>query len=288
MEANAARRLWQAAECLHAVTYFHPAALAALADAGAKGFWMGYFAARMAPLGPVGPSTATAVCCNFSPARAARALPDAWTFVSPTDALAARATGAAAALRGCGISDGAAATAVDVLGPVVSGFDPSGRPLGGANLDVALPSDPVGRLWQLCTTLREHRGDGHVALIVGSGLDGCEVDVLATAVAGIDPAVLRDSRAWTGQEWDAAIRRLAIQGLVDVGGGRTDLGVALYAGLEARTDDLAERSYRGTDIEVLRELLWPLARSVMAAGVLPFPNPIGLPGGPGVGQAGDF
>lgn len=288
MELNAARRLWQAAECLHAVTYFHPTALAALADAGAKGFWMGYFAARMAPLGPIGPSTATAVCCNFSPARAARALPDAWTFVSPTEALAARAAGGAAALRGCGISDEAAATSVDVLGPVVSALDPSGRPLGGANLDVALPSDPVARLWQLCTTLREHRGDGHVALIVGSGLDGCEVDVLATAVAGIDPAVLRDTRAWTWDEWDAAVGRLAVRGLVGDDGGRTDLGVELHAEIETRTDALAERSYRGADIEALREVLWPLAQSVMAAGVLPFPNPIGLPDGPSVGPAGDL
>lgn len=276
MSTNPARRLWAAAETVHAVTYFHPLALQAIADAGAKGFWMGYFAARMAPLGPIGPSTATAVCCNFSPVRARRALPDAWMHLSPSDALEARSSGARAALLACGVDADAAARAVGALEPIVVALDPSGRPLGGANLDVALPDEPVARLWQLCTTLREHRGDGHVALIVGSGLDGCEVDVLATAVHGIDPAVLRDTRAWTGDEWSAATTRLHDQGLVTQDGGRTDVGAELYADIEARTDALAERSYGDADVDAVIAELRSSARAVVDAGVLPFPNPMGL------------
>ncbi len=276
MATDPARRLWQAAESVHAVTYFHPASLAAIADAGAKGFWMGYFAARMAPLGPIGASTATAVCCNFSPARTTRALPDAWSFVPPAEALAARSQGAVAALAACGVDEQGAAAAASALEPIVVGLDPSGRPLGGANLDVPLPDEPIARLWQLCTTLREHRGDGHVALLVGADLDGCEVDVLATAASGFDAAILRDTRAWTHDEWDAATVRLAERGLVDDDGSITDDGTALHTGIERRTDALAARSYGDHDLTAATDALRPLARAVAASGVLPFPNPMGL------------
>jgi hypothetical protein len=51
-------------------------------------------------------------------------------------------------------------------------------PLFSANRSLALPDDPVERLWQLCTSLREHRGDGHVAALTAKGLDGLEAHVL--------------------------------------------------------------------------------------------------------------
>lgn len=270
------RRLWQSAESLHAVTYFHPAALDAISAAGAKGFWMGYFAARLAPLGAIGPAVATAVCCNFSPARTTRALPDAWSFVPPDAALEARRLGAEASLVACGIGRSSAAAAAAALEPVVAALDPSGRALGGANLDVDLPDEPISRLWQLCTTLREHRGDGHVATLVAAGLDGCEANVLATAVTGLDPAILRDTRAWTTEEWSDAIGRLAERGLVHPDGTATDDGRALRGELEHRTDELAARSYGDAELDDVTEQLRSLARRVVDAGVLPFPNPMGL------------
>ncbi|MGY9071385.1 MAG: helix-turn-helix domain-containing protein [Acidimicrobiales bacterium] len=30
------------------------------------------------------------------------------------------------------------------------------------------------QLWQNCTSLREHRGDGHVAALTAAGIDGCQ------------------------------------------------------------------------------------------------------------------
>ena len=40
-------------ETIHAVTYFDPIATEATTAAGLTGFWMGYFGARAAPMGPV-------------------------------------------------------------------------------------------------------------------------------------------------------------------------------------------------------------------------------------------
>ena len=94
-----ARNVWRRLEPLHAVTYFAAEPLAALADAGYRGFWMGYFAGRAAPLGPVGPDVVGALFYNFAPSRVARALPDAWAIAPPAAALDARRTGSVAALR---------------------------------------------------------------------------------------------------------------------------------------------------------------------------------------------
>lgn len=273
---RSARQLWQAAETIHAVTYFHPRCHEAIRAAGAKGFWMGYFAARMAPLGAIGPAVATAVCCNFSPARTERALPDAWGFMSPASALEARRSGAQQALAECGIEAAAAIRAAGSLERVVARLDPSGRVLAGANQDLDLPDEPISRLWQLCTTLREHRGDGHVALLVAADLDGCEANALATAVSGLDPAILRDTRAWAADQWQRAIDRLADRELVQPDGTATDAGRELRSEIERRTDDLAARSYGDADLEAITRQLAPLAGSVLDAGVLPFPNPMGL------------
>lgn len=280
---STARRLWRAAETLHAVTYFHPDALEAHARAGARGFWMGYFAARLSPLGPVGPDVATAVCFNFSPERPRRALPDAWGFLDPADAVDARARGAAAALRAtAGDVEATAAAALAGLDDLVEGLDPSGRPLGAANLGLVRRDDPVERLWQACTTLREHRGDGHVAALVAAGLDGCETNVLAAAVRGMDPGVLQQSRAWSDEAWSAAGERLADRGLIEpdaaAGVVATDAGRQLMAEVELLTDRLAGTSYRGgPDLQALCEVLEPVARAVAASGTLPYPNPIGVP-----------
>jgi hypothetical protein len=50
------------------------------------------------------------------------------------------------------------------------------------------------RLWQACTTLREHRGDGHVAACVAAGLSGLDAHVVQVA-ALISPEMLVEIEA---------------------------------------------------------------------------------------------
>jgi hypothetical protein len=50
-----ARRLWEAIEPIHAVVYFAPEPAETARRIGLRGFWMGYFAGRAAPMGPVLP-----------------------------------------------------------------------------------------------------------------------------------------------------------------------------------------------------------------------------------------
>src|ERR1700730_10462712 len=103
-EPKLARRFFDRFEPVHGVTYFAPEARAALDGLGYRGFWMGYFAARSAPLGMVPPDVVTAIFYNFAPKRVAKALPAAWQIAGPDAALHARQESAVAALRRYGIT----------------------------------------------------------------------------------------------------------------------------------------------------------------------------------------
>src|SRR3984957_13424903 len=103
-EPQVARRFFDRFEPVHGVTYFAPEARAALDGLGYRGFWMGYFAARSAPLGMMPPEMVTAIFYNFAPERVARALPAAWQIAGPEAALQARRDSAVAALRRYGLT----------------------------------------------------------------------------------------------------------------------------------------------------------------------------------------
>ncbi|WP_338741653.1 SCO6745 family protein [Actinomadura luteofluorescens] len=276
MDATFARDMWKLIEPLHAVTYFAEECRTANKDVGLKGFWMGYFGSRGAPLGRVSAGAIEATFFGFHPARVRRAILDAWDFASPESILAARSDAAARALRRVfpGIED-VAAEAAPLLQEVVTAADGSGRPLFAANRDLPVPEDPVEALWQATTSLREHRGDGHVALLTAEGLSGLEANVLVSALGVVPPERFHESRGWSPEEWGKAAEALAQRGLV-AETEATEAGRALKARIEQRTDELAAAPYTVlADPHMLYESLLPATRAV--ATEMPFPNPIGLP-----------
>ncbi|MCB1038175.1 MAG: hypothetical protein KDA94_01385 [Acidimicrobiales bacterium] len=275
-----ARELWLRVETLHAVTYFGPETQAAAADVGLDRFWVSYFALRAAPLGPVGPGPVEATFANFAPAFVRRWVPACWDLTTCDAARSARARGAASTLRAAatGIEAAAIATA-DHLDRAIAAADPMARPLFAANRDLALPDDPVAALWQRCTTLREHRGDGHVAALAAAGLTGLEAHVLIAAERGTDPGDLQRTRGWTAADWDAATGSLAERGLVEAGS-LTSAGRAVRADVEATTDRLASTPLAAWSDDEAADVLAaldPAARAVSAASIIRYPNPIGLP-----------
>jgi hypothetical protein len=274
--------LWHRVEAVNAVTYFAPECRQAAAGLGLRGFWMGYFACRAAPLGLVGPGVVEATFFNFHPVRVRRAIPDAWAYTTHAQVLDARARAAARALRRLlgSEADQLAREAVPLLATIVEGAAGAGRPLFAANREVHAPPDPVAWLWQLCTAVREHRGDGHVALLAGAGLDGCEAHVLFATSVGIAPALLQDSRGWSAGEWSAATDRLSSRALLDRFGVPTTAGNELHEEIERRTDELALVPLAAIGGQRIKELLGILelaAARISASGDIPFPNPIGLP-----------
>ncbi|MGO8860445.1 MAG: SCO6745 family protein [Acidimicrobiales bacterium] len=281
MRPALARTIWHHVEAINAVAYFSPESGEAAARLGLKGFWMGYFALRAAPLGPVGSSVVEATFFNFHPVRVRRAIPDAWRQAGAGQVLAVRSPAAAASLRRILTEPGAerlASNALPLLRDVIANAGPGGRPLFAANRDVEAPPDPLAALWQAATTLREHRGDGHVALLVWAELDGCETHALFASCTNIPPGTFWQSRGWTPDDWEAAIDRLRSRGLLAPDGTATTAGRELHERIESRTDELALRPYEAIGSDRCRQLLRflePATRRLAAQ--MPFPNPIGLP-----------
>jgi len=265
------------------VTYFATECREALSAVGLRGFWMGYFGARAAPLGTAGPGLVTATFYNFHPDMVRRSIPDAWGYASPPAILAARRASAAAVLRRlCPTVDEAAAFAVASSALVVERADPAGRALFAANRGLDRPEDEVEALWQDCTSLREHRGDGHVAVLVAEEIDGCEAHLLQAAASGVADQLLRDNRGWSPEEWHDAAGRLATRGLLR-DGTLSEAGTALHRHVERRTDELAAHPYAALGARELDDVLRALgavAQVIVRAGAIPFPNPMGLAAGP--------
>lgn len=273
-----ARSMWTHVEPVHAITYFHPRARAATEAIGLRGYWRGYFAGRAAPLGAVDAAPVTAVFFTFAPPMVGRALPAVWQLAAPEEALRARLTGAVQALAELTyeLPEAHLAEAAELLEVAAVGADTAGRVLGAANAALPRGDYPLARLWQAATTLREHRGDGHVAALVAAGLD--PVETLAFRVAQDRPAEHLLGRGWTGDEWAQARARLVDRGWLTDEGAPTEVGHAGLRAVEDATDRAAARPWLalGPDgTERLRELLVPVARACHT--VIPADSPIGLP-----------
>lgn len=283
MADGMARELWERYEPVHDLVYFAPEVRRAADTLGMRGFWMGYFALRAAPLGAVPPSVVTSCFYVFHPARVARALPDAWEYASPADVLDARQDALDAAMTGLFGADavGSAdfAEAADLAWEAAAAADTTGRVLAAANQALERPDGPAARLWQGLTTLREHRGDSHVAVLVSQGLGPVEAMVLKVAAGESDGALLRETRKWEPSDWEAAAARLRERGLLAADGSLTAAGAAARGEVEALTDAAAEGPWTALGTERtarLAALLEPLAHMVGNSGLLPPGNPVGL------------
>lgn len=275
-----ARRLFDRLEPVHAVTYFAPESRHAFSQCGLRGFWMGYFAGRSAPLGRVDPEVVTALFYNFKPAHVSQALPAAWELASPADVLHARQSSAVAALQRCGVTDDdAVRTAADLLAKAAVGARPEGRALFAANRALPWPEEPVARLWHATTLLREHRGDGHVALLVANGVSGRECNVLHSIADRVPKDFITMSRQYDDDEWRACSDELAARGILNDDGELTDSGRELKQHLEDTTDALALAAFDVLDddeLELLFRTLTPITRAVIEGGDIPPATPMGL------------
>jgi hypothetical protein len=236
----------------------------------------------------VGAAPVTAAFFNFHPAMVDKAVPGCWGAVAPETLCRVRAI-AAAEVLGAVCQVGARSTllgSLPLLRRAVEGCDGAGRVMAGANrslwprIATALGTGGLGEVWQACTTLREHRGDGHVAALVVHGVSGIEAHVLAAGTKAIPIDLLRDNRGWTEDAWEQATSGLAGAGLLHADGRVTDAGRTLHGRVEELTDELAEPAYAALSDQALEELLGVLgacAADVAASGLVPFPNPMGLP-----------
>ncbi|QLL08485.1 SCO6745 family protein [Mycobacterium vicinigordonae] len=275
-----ARQFYDRFESIHAVTYFASETREALDGLGYRGFFAGYFAARSAPLGPVPPEVVTAVFYNFSHERVAKALPAAWEIAAPDVVLRARQDSAVAALRRCGVTDNETVRTAAQLAIRAAQRTPlSGRPLFAANIALRVPNEPVAALWHAATLLREHRGDGHIAVLAAAGISGRESNVLHAAATEVSAEYMKRARHYDEAEWGACERSLSARGLLGHDGAVTPEGRRLKDQIETVTDTLALHAFDGLDddeLQLLFSALTPLARLVIGGGDLPATTPMSI------------
>lgn len=271
------REFWRSIEAIHDVVYFAPYAKERYEAIGLKGFWMGYAASRSAALGTPSPEVVTALFHGFAPTMIARALPDAWSMADRQEILDVR-LGIARDRVVEAIGDQDVTRTADATQRLVEQLDLAGRPLAAAHASLPIPDEPVARLWNAVTVLREYRGDCHVAVLTAAGLGGASANALAVAT-GLVPPGQREFRGWTEDEWRAAFDRLEQFGWA-TGQEATDTGRVARARLEDATD---RSCGAGLDQEgtarayALTNDLLPIARAVEESGAVSYPNPTGVP-----------
>ncbi|MFF4118167.1 SCO6745 family protein [Streptomyces sp. NPDC001714] len=277
LEPRAGRRCHTLLNSLHATHFFSPELAEELAALGVTHPRAVNFAVRAAALGPVGAGTVTATFYNYKYELVARHVPAVWETASPKDVLAARARAVDASMRrllgaDAVVSAGMAEAARLAL-RATEACSRSGRPLYAAHADLPVPQEPHLAYWYAGTLLREHRGDGHLAVLLAAGLDGLEAVVTHTATGkGMAPKWVFATRGWSQDDWDAAVERLRERGLLDAAGELTGAGTALRAEIEAETDRLDRAPYEhlGADgVARLTELAAGFARAAVAAGAFP-------------------
>ena len=276
LDPEVARKGWRALEPFHAMVYFVPEAQEEYAALGydVKGNpASGYFPARSAAMGTVGPGVVQATFFNFSRLAVEFGMAGAWETASPADVLAARLRGVDRALRRlCGdlLDDPSVEEAVALVRTAAGACRAYGRPLYGAHADLPWPEQPHLALWHGITLLREYRGDGHVAALLVEGLSGLEAAVLHVGSGeSWTRRPLQKTRGYGDEEWDAVVADLTGRGWLQADATLSEVGRVHRQRVEDATDRLALAPWDALgDLGSarLRELVRPLSRAVVDGG----------------------
>jgi hypothetical protein len=234
------------------------------------------FVTRTAPMGPVGANVAIAVFNNFNPDFVRRVIPAAWDHATPAQILKAHADAVSDPLAQALATMPAGAleeyTSLARPAAVAASSQIGGRPLFAGFTDLPWPEEPHLVAWHAAKLLREHRGDGHVALLVANDLSGIEALVVHEAFGGLAPGILRRSRGWSRGQWAEAVDGLRTRGWLtdDDTPTLTEDGRGRRADIEDRTNQLAASAFVGIGDDGLRRLVdlgREVARAIKRAGM---------------------
>lgn len=270
-ERATARQLWAHLEVVHTPVYFAPAVHDALDALGLPRPTGGYTASRIAGAGAVTPHTALAAFYGFAPAFVHAALPAAWEVATPQQVLDTTLDAVDRTLAPLVAHldlDRAAELAREVaeLHPI------AGRPMAASRAGVPWPDAPHLVLWEAATRIREARGDGHHAVLLAAGIDGCAAHLTAQGDSAAVRAATKDRRGWSDPEWQAAIARLQARGLLAADATLTDEGRRFRGRLEEATDAVAAPPWVAFGDEPTGQLhrsLGPVVTAIASAGFLP-------------------
>jgi hypothetical protein len=233
-----ARRLRDALEPLATQAWWSPVARARFDGLGLARI-DAYVWGRAAALGEPAPAVVVAAFGVFEPGLLRGAYERGRHGVERAVMLDARLEVATAGLEGALGDDPAVhrhvAELADLLLAATDGLDGVARPLFSGLRALPAPPTAHGRLWRAAELVREHRGDGHLAVSLGRGLTGVELNVLTELWLGYPLGEYAATRGFDRTAIEIAVEGLARRGwLAD--GGLTEAGRRARQELEDATD----------------------------------------------------
>jgi hypothetical protein len=256
-DASPARRLRDALEpvAMHAV--WSATTNAALAEHGYN-FLTGYVTGRAAPLGEAPSAVVASAFGVFEPGLVDALWTEGRRLLPLPELIAVRDRATTASLRDVlGKADEAELVRVaGVLESATASVDGTGRPLFSALRAQPRLDDPCGRLWRAADLVREHRGDGHIAAAIATGLDPVRMGILGEVWLGYPVGEYSGTRAWPEEAQQAGVARLEADGLL-ADGAITDAGRAARDEVEAATDQAQDALINaiGADLAGITEAL---------------------------------
>jgi hypothetical protein len=231
--ASAARRLRDALEPMATQGWWSRPAGERLTALGVD-FFPGYVWGRAAALGTPTAAVVAATFGVFDQDLIAAVYKSGAEAVSRDDILDARAHGGAASIASVATEAECAALA-DPLLAALDSLDALGRPLFGGLRALPVPSSAAGRLWRAAELVREHRGDGHLAVLAGAGLDAVEANVVTELWLGFGLGEYSGTRGFGAEALADTVERLGARGWM-TGTDLTDVGRDARVAIEAATD----------------------------------------------------
>ena len=229
----------------------------------------GYYCSRAACMGQVPGEVVVAAFGVFNPELIIPNVTRGWTIATAAEVLAAREAGATASLERLLGGQPGLERATEILQRAAAAGGAGGRFLYAGLRSLGVPGTPWGALWRAVDTVREHRGDSHIAAWISSGVDVVEIGLLTEAYYGMPTTRYHRGRGWTMADLDAGITRLRDRGLFEgdppvlSNGGRE-----LRESIEVATDRQQVPILRaiGDDFDELLAILEPWAGLVVAGG----------------------
>ena len=251
------RPIWAELEKFHIITYFVKECRDAYKSLGVKSAWTRYFAGRAAPMGQVTYETIVATFYNFSPALVREHASSVWEVTGPESFIAKRFEGADTALQrllGASVNSREMLSLTHLLDDVALRGSMEGKPLYAANCGISVPDESHLKLFHTATLIREHKGDVHNSVLLGTEVSGLQAHILLSSVGHMSRENVLSSRGWSEQQWIENQSVLQSRGLLHEDGQLSDDGLRLRVTIEDKTERLAARLWENLGDEQLLDI----------------------------------
>ncbi len=232
----------------------------------------GYYCSRAACMGQVPGEVVVAAFGVFNPRLIIPAVERGWAIATAGQVLGARERGATRSLERILGEPAGLARATHILQKAAAAGSASGRFLYAGLRSLGIPPTPWGALWRAVDSVREHRGDSHLAAWIAAGLDAVEIGLVTEMYYGMPSRRYHRSRGWSDEDLDAGTSRLRRRGLIDGEPPRlTVAGTERRESIELATDvqQAPILDAIGADLDELLAILGPWSGAIVGAGGFP-------------------